>query len=183
MLELLRAYKRFDPAANSLLEIALLYPGVKAQAMHRMAHALYGRKVPVIPRLISELSRWLTGIEIHPGARIGKNVIIEHGMGTVIGETSEIGDDVVILHGVTLGARNIRVGSRGKRHPTIGRGATLCAGAQIVGAVTVGESATVGANAVVLGDVRPGAVAVGVPARGLGGELREGDVVEFRRTA
>jgi serine O-acetyltransferase len=165
MLELLRAYKKFDPAAQSLLEIALLYPGVKAQAMHRIAHALYRQGIPVIPRMVSELSRWLTGIEIHPGARIGKNVIIEHGMGTVIGETAEVEDCVVILHGVTLGAKNIRDAARGKRHPTIKHGATLCAGVQVVGAITVGEGAMIGANSVVLSDVPANSVAAGVPAR------------------
>jgi serine O-acetyltransferase len=165
MFDLLRAYKQFDPAAQSLLEVALLYPGVKAQAFHRVAHWLYRMRVPVLPRLVSELSRWLTGIEIHPGARIGRNVIIEHGMGTVIGETAEVEDDVVILHGVTLGARHIRGANPGKRHPTVRKGATLCAGAQIVGAVTVGEGAMVGANSVVLADVPAGGVAVGVPAR------------------
>lgn len=165
MLELLQAYKRFDPAARSLIEIALLYPGVKAQLFHRVAHTAYLWDVPIVPRLLSEVSRWLTGIEIHPGATLGRNVIIEHGMGTVIGETAEIADDVVILHGVTLGARHIRNAVAGKRHPTVRRGATLCAGAKIVGAVVIGEGATVGTNSVVLEDVPSGAVAVGSPAR------------------
>jgi serine O-acetyltransferase len=162
MLSLLRAYKANDPAARNLLEVALLYPGVKAIFFHRLAHPLYVMKIPFLPRLISELSRWLTGIEIHPGATIGKHLVIDHGMGVVIGETAIVGDDCLIFHGSTLGGRGA---ATGKRHPTLGSRVLVGAGAKILGAINVGDNAKIGANAVVTHDVPADATAVGIPAR------------------
>jgi len=152
-----------DPAARSTPEIVLAYPGVHAVWVYRVAHRAW--RVPglrVLARVISNVGRSLTGVEIHPGATIGRRFFIDHGMGVVIGETAEVGDDVMIYHGVTLGGRSM---SRGKRHPTLQDGVTVGAGARILGPVTVGAGAQVGANAVVVRDVPPGAVVVGVPGR------------------
>mgnify|MGYP000229955704 FL=1 len=151
-----------DPAAVNIIEVLLAYPGLHAILFHRVAHWLYRRGVPVIPRLISHLSRFLTGIEIHPGARIGKGFFIDHGMGVVIGETAEIGDNVTLYQGVTLGGTGKE---RGKRHPTIGNNVVISAGAKILGAITIGDGSKIGAGAVVLRDVPPYSTAVGVPAR------------------
>ena len=151
-----------DPAAANLLEVLLTYPGLHALLLHRLAHSLHRRGVPVIPRLISHLNRWLTGIEIHPGATIGRRFFIDHGMGVVIGETSEIGDNVTLYQGVTLGGTGKE---KGKRHPTLGNEVMVGVGAKILGAVTIGDHARVGAGAVVLSDVPPHATAVGVPAK------------------
>jgi serine O-acetyltransferase len=160
-MSLLDAYKKNDPAAKSMLEVALLYPGVKAIILHRLANLLYIWGVPFLPRLISEIGRWFTGIEIHPGAKIGKRLVIDHGMGVVIGETAEVGDDCLIYHGVTLGG----VGGFGKRHPTIGNRVMLGAGAKCLGNIFIGDDARIGANAVVTKDVPASATALGVPAR------------------
>lgn len=162
MFNLIKAYKRKDPSARNSFEILLLYPGVKALAAHRIAHCLNRWKVPFFPRLIAELSRWLTGIEIHPGAVLGKNIVIDHGMGVVIGETAIVGDDVLIFHGVTLGAAKL---TQGKRHPTIGNGVTIGAGSKILGNIIIGENAHIGANSVVLVSVLPNTNVVGIPAR------------------
>lgn len=162
MLDLLRAYKKNDPAARNLLEVALLYPGVKAVFFHRLAHPLYRLGVPFLPRLIAEISRWISGIEIHPGAVIGKRLVIDHGMGVVIGETAQVGDDCLIFHGSTLGGRGV---ARGKRHPTLGNGVMVGAGAKILGPLSIGDGARIGANAVVTRDVPAFATAVGAPAR------------------
>ncbi|MBI2941377.1 MAG: serine O-acetyltransferase [Chloroflexi bacterium] len=151
-----------DPAARGLIEVLLAYPGLHALLVHRVAHALHRCGIPVLPRLISHLNRFLTGIEIHPGAKIGKGFFIDHGMGVVIGETSEVGDFVTMYQGVTLGGTGQE---RGKRHPTIGNHVLIGVGAKILGAVTVGDHARIGAGAVVLRDVPPGGTAVGVPAR------------------
>lgn len=151
-----------DPAARSGLEIALLYPGLHAIWAHRLWHALWVRRVRFLARAGSQVTRWLTGIEIHPGATIGRRFFIDHGMGVVIGETAEVGDDVMLYHGVTLGGRQ-REG--GKRHPTIEDGVAVGAGAKILGPVTVGAGSVVGANAVVTKDAPPDSVLVGIPAK------------------
>ncbi|MCF4119705.1 serine O-acetyltransferase [Antribacter sp. KLBMP9083] len=151
------------PAPRSLLEVALAYPGVHAVWTHRVVHRMWRHPALRLPaRLLSQLSRAATGIEIHPGARIGHRLFIDHGMGVVIGETTVVGDDVMLFHGVTLGGRSMR---RGKRHPTLGDRVMVGAGAKVLGPVWIGDDAQVGANAVVVKDVPPGAVAVGVPAR------------------
>lgn len=156
------AARRGDPAARGGLEIALLYPGLHAVWAHRLWHALWVRRVRFVARAGSQATRWLTGIEIHPGARIGRRFFIDHGMGVVIGETAEIGDDVMLYHGVTLGGRT-RDG--GKRHPTLEDGVAVGAGAKILGPVRVGARSVVGANAVVTRDAPPDSILVGIPAR------------------
>lgn len=162
VIDFLRAYKNYDPAAKSLLEIALLYPGPKAVLLHRLAHFFYGLKLFFIARLVSESSRWHTGIEIHPGAQIGRRLVIDHGMGVVIGETAEVGDDCIIFHGVTLGGMKF---DPVKRHPTVGNKVLIGAGAKILGPIHLGNGCKVGANAVVTKDVPAGAVAIGNPAK------------------
>ncbi len=155
-------YER-DPAAKGLLEVLLCYPGLHAVWGYRLAHRLWnrGRGGRLVARLISHLMRWLTGVEIHPGASLGRRVTIDHGTGVVIGETAEIGDDVHMYHGVTLGGdTNEPV----KRHPTVEDGAQLGANATLLGDITIGEDAAVGAGSVVTGDVEPGATVIGVPA-------------------
>jgi serine O-acetyltransferase len=149
-----------DPAARHPLEVVLAYPGFHARQLHRLAHALQKRDVPVLPRVISHLSRLLTGIEIHPGAQIGEGLFIDHGMGVVIGETTVIGDDCHLYQGVTLGGTS-RL--RTKRHPTLGSGVTVGANASVIGAVTVGDNARIGAGSVVVTNVPPNATVVGVP--------------------
>ena len=158
----LTAAKLRDPAARTGLEIALLYPGLHAIWAHRVWHALWLRRLRFLARTGSQLTRWLTGIEIHPGAVIGRRFFIDHGMGVVIGETAEVGDDVMLYHGVTLGGRTR---DAGKRHPTLGDGVAVGAGAKILGPVTIGAGSVVGANAVVTRDAPEDSVLVGVPAR------------------
>ena len=157
------AARRHDPAARSALEVALLYPGVHAVWAHRVAHRLWTTSPLLHPlgRAVSQLARFFTGIEIHPGATIGPRLFIDHGMGVVIGETAVIGADVMLYHGSTLGGRSL---NRGKRHPTVGDRVTVGAGAKVLGAITIGDDASIGANAVVVKDVPPGGIAVGVPA-------------------
>jgi serine O-acetyltransferase len=152
-----------DPAARSTWEVLTCYPGLHALVMHRWAHAAWQGGWRWLGRFISHLSRWLTGIEIHPGATIGRCVFIDHGMGLVIGETAEIGDECTLYHGVTLGGTSLERGS--KRHPTLGRGVIVSAGAKVLGGFTVGDGARVGSNAVLMQAVPPGATAVGIPAR------------------
>jgi serine O-acetyltransferase len=152
-----------DPAARSRWEVLTCYPGLHALWMHRIAHALWQRGFRWLGRFISNVSRFLTGIEIHPGAKIGRRVFIDHGMGVVIGETAEIGDDCTLYQGVTLGGTSLARGA--KRHPTLGRGVIVSAGAKVLGGFTVGDGARVGSNAVVLKEVPAGATAVGIPAR------------------
>ena len=152
-----------DPAARSRWEVLTCYPGLHALVLHRMAHACWTMGLKWLGRFISHVSRWFTGIEIHPGAVIGERVFIDHGMGVVMGETVEIGDGCTIYQGVTLGGTSLYKGT--KRHPTLGRGAIIGAGAKVLGAFTVGEGAKVGSNAVVVKEVPPGATAVGNPAR------------------
>lgn len=160
--DLIRAYKSYDPAAKSMFEILFLYPGPKAIFFHRLAHLFYLLKLYFIARLISEFSRFLTGIEIHPGAKIGKRLVIDHGMGIVIGETSEIGDDCIIFHGVTLGGVKF---IPDKRHPTVGKGVLIGAGAKVLGPIKLGDHCRIGANSVVIREVLPGEKVVGVQAR------------------
>jgi len=160
--ETIRAYRERDPAARSDVEVLLCYPGLHAVLWHRLAHGLWRRGMVLPARLISHLGRFLTGIEIHPGARIGRRLIIDHGMGVVIGETAEIGDDVYLYHQVTLGGTS---SARGKRHPTIGNGVIVGAGAKVLGGITIGENARVGANAVVVEAVAANTTVVGIPAR------------------
>ncbi|MEA1959828.1 MAG: serine O-acetyltransferase [Bacillota bacterium] len=151
-----------DPAARSVLEILVCYPGFKAILHHRVAHFLYNKKRYFLARLLSHISRHLTGIEIHPGARIGKGFFIDHGSGIVIGETAEIGDDVTLYQGVTLGGTGKE---KGKRHPTIGNNVTISAGAKILGSFTVGNNVKVGGGSVVLKAVPDNCTVVGVPGR------------------
>ena len=160
--ETLRAYQARDPAARSRLEIFLLYQGVHAIIYHRFAHWFYCHKLKFIARIISQWSRFWTGIEIHPGAKIGRRLVIDHGMGIVIGETSEIGDDCLLYHGVTLGGTGK---DQGKRHPTIGNNVMISTGAKVLGPFKVGDGARIAANAVVLQEVPEGATAVGIPAQ------------------
>ncbi|MBQ3134322.1 MAG: serine O-acetyltransferase [Oscillospiraceae bacterium] len=160
--ELLGAYQKRDPAARSKLEIFLLYQGVHAVIDHRIAHFFYRHKMKFIARVVSQWSRFWTGIEIHPGATIGKRLVIDHGMGIVIGETAEIGDDCLLYHGVTLGGTGK---DQGKRHPTIGNNVLVSTGAKVLGPFKVGDNARIAANAVVLSEVPANATAVGIPAQ------------------
>jgi serine O-acetyltransferase len=154
-----------DPAARSRLEVVLCYPGFHSMLFHRVAHWLWSRNWLVLGRFVSHLGRLMTGIEIHPGAKIGRRLFIDHGMGVVIGETAEIGDDVTLYQGVTLGGTSLH---HEKRHPTLGNGVIVGSGAQILGGFTVGRDARVGANAVVLAEVPPGTTVVGIPAKPVG---------------
>ena len=159
---LLEAYQRRDPAARSKLEVFLLYQGVHAVIFHRVSHWLWRHNCRFLARLNSQIARHCTGIEIHPGATIGKRLVIDHGMGIVIGETAEVGDDCLIYHGVTLGGTGK---DQGKRHPTIGNNVLLSTGSKVLGPFKVGDGARIAANAVVLKEVPEDATAVGVPAR------------------
>lgn len=151
-----------DPAARSQFEVLTTYPGVHALIFHRMAHALWQIRLRWLARFTAHFARWITGIEIHPCAKIGRRVFIDHGMGVVIGETAEIGDDCTLYHGVTLGGTSW---NKGKRHPTLEAGVVIGAGAKILGPITLGAGAKVGSNAVVVKDVPAGATAIGIPAR------------------
>jgi len=166
-----------DPAAKSKLSVILTYPGVKAVFFHQIAHFFCLAKFDLIARIISQFSRFLTGIEIHPRAKIGKNLFIDHGMGVVIGETSEIGDNVTIYHMVTLGGIAPSINSNEqrliKRHPTLKDNVVVGSGAQILGPVTIGANSKIGANAVVTKDVPENAVMVGIPARNVGTATKE----------
>ena len=160
--EMIQAYRERDPAARSSVEVLLCYPGLHAVLWHRVAHGLWMRDFILAARMLSHLGRFLTGIEIHPAARIGRRLIIDHGMGVVIGETAEVGDDVYLYHQVTLGGTS---SARGKRHPTIGNNVIVGAGAKVLGGITVGDNARVGANAVVVSAVAANTTVVGIPAR------------------
>lgn len=153
---------REDPAAKSVLEIILCYPGFHAILMHRLAHSLYEADIPILPRFVSQLSRFLTGIEIHPGAKIGRRFFIDHGMGVVIGETAEIGDDVLIYQGVTLGGTG---NEQGKRHPTIGNNVVIGTGAKVLGSIRIGNDVKIGAGSVVVRPVPDHSTVVGIPGR------------------
>ena len=166
-----------DPAAKSKLSLILTYPGVKAVFFHKLAHFFSVAKFDLIARIISQFSRFLTGIEIHPGAKIGKNLFIDHGMGVVIGETSKIGDNVTIYHMVTLGGISPSINSNDqrqtKRHPTLMDNVVVGSGAQILGPVVVGKNSKIGANAVVTKDVPENAVMIGIPAKNVGTATEE----------
>jgi len=151
-----------DPAAKSIWEVILCYPGFHAIILHRIAHYLYKKNLVLLPRLISQFSRWITGIEIHPGAKIGDGLFIDHGTGVVIGETAEVGNNVTIYQGVTLGGTGKE---KGKRHPTIGNNVVISTGAKILGSITVGDNARIGAGSVVLKPVPPNTTVVGVPGK------------------
>ena len=163
--EYLDSIRARDPAAKSRIEVLLLYPGVHALALHRFSHWLWGKGLRFLPRFISQTGRFLTGIEVHPGAKIGKYFFMDHGMGIVIGETAEIHDNVTMYHGVTLGGTTYNPNRVSKRHPTIESDVTIGAGAQILGGIIIGRGAKIGANAVVVKDVTPGASVVGIPAK------------------
>ena len=169
MIDYLESIKKRDPAAKSLLSVILTYPGVKAVFFHQISNFFYKAGFDLIARIISQTIRFFTGIEIHPGAKIGKNLFIDHGMGVVIGETSEIGDNVTIYHNVTLGGSSPSIDSERqrheKRHPTIGNDVVIGSGAQIIGPIKVGNNSRIAANAVVVKDVPENATMVGIPAR------------------
>ena len=177
MSEFLQSIIDRDPAAKSKLSLILTYPGVKAVFFHRLAHFFSVAKFDLIARIISQFSRFLTGIEIHPGAKIGKNLFIDHGMGVVIGETSEIGDNVTIYHMVTLGGISPSINSNNqrniKRHPTLMDNIVVGSGAQILGPVIVGKNSKIGANAVVTKNVEENAVMIGIPAKNVGTATEE----------
>ena len=162
LLETLNAYQKRDPAARSKLEIFLLYAGVHATLYHRLAHWLYRHRLRFLARCVSQWSRFWTGIEIHPGATIGRRLVIDHGTGIVIGETAQLGDDVLLYQGVTLGGTGK---DTGKRHPTLGNNVLVGAGAKVLGPITIHDNARIAAGAVVLQEVPEGATAVGVPAQ------------------
>jgi len=168
------AFER-DPAAISTLEVLLAYPGFHARQFHRLAHTLFRWRIPVLPRLISHISRFLTGIEVHPGAKIGEGLFIDHGMGVVIGETSEIGDNVTLYQGVTLGGTSHQ---RAKRHPTLGNNVVVGVGAQLIGDITIGDNTKVGAGSVVVNSVPANATVVGVPGRVVAVRNPDTDTVE-----
>ena len=169
MIEYLESIKKRDPAAKSILSIILTYPGVKAVFFHQISNFFYKAGFDLIARIISQTVRFFTGIEIHPGAKLGKNLFIDHGMGVVIGETSEVGDNVTIYHAVTLGGSSPSIDSEKqrheKRHPTIGHDVVIGSGAQIIGPVKVGNNSRIAANAVVVKDVPENATMVGIPAK------------------
>lgn len=167
--ELVTSILARDPAATSPLEVLLCYPSVHVQIAHAITHALYRCGLRLLPRMLSQLARGFTGIEIHPGARLGRRLFLDHGMGIVIGETAEIGDDCLIYHGVTLGGTGKE---SAKRHPTLGNGVVVGAGAKVLGNITIGDGARIGANSVVLRDVPPGATVVGIPGRVVEGRDR-----------
>jgi serine O-acetyltransferase len=160
--ESIRTYRERDPAARSWLEVFLCYPGLHAVMWHRLSHWLWRHKLRLLGRFSSHIARWLTGIEIHPGARVGRRLVIDHGMGVVIGETAEVGDDCYFYHQVTLGVARA---SGGKRHPSVGNNVIIGAGAKVLGPIMVGDNARVGANSVVLENVPNDITVVGIPAR------------------
>ncbi len=168
-----------DPAARGILEVLLCYPGLHAIWLHRIAHFFWQKRLLFIGRFISHISRWLTGIEIHPGAKVGRRFFIDHGMGVVIGETTEIGDDVLMYQGVVLGGTSLE---KKKRHPTLGNDVVVGAGAIVLGAITIGAGAKIGAGSVIIRDVPAGATAVGVPGRiGKGFSAREIQALEHSK--
>ena len=151
-----------DPAARTKLEVFLLYPSIHARLAHMISHFLYKKNLLFLARLISQIARFLTGIEIHPGATLGAGILIDHGMGVVIGETAELGDRITIYHGTTLGGTGKE---KGKRHPTVGNNVVIGAGAKILGNISIGSNSKIGANSVVINDVPEGATVVGIPGR------------------
>ena len=170
-----------DPAARTGWEVLTCYPGLHALVLHRSAHACWNADFKWLARFISNFSRWATGIEIHPGANIGERVFFDHAMGVVVGETAEIGDDCTIYQGVTLGGTALYKGT--KRHPTLGRGVVVGAGAKVLGGFTVGDNARIGSNAVVTKPVPPGATAVGIPARIIAAQVDGAQIADDRFSA
>ncbi len=160
--ELVRTYRERDPAARSSIEVLLCYPGLHAVLWHQLSHFMWNRRLYLLARLSSHLARFFTGIEIHPAARLGRRLVIDHGMGVVIGETAEVGDDCYFYHQVTLGVART---ASGKRHPTVGNNVIIGAGAKVLGPITVGDNARIGSNAVVLDPVPADTTVVGIPAR------------------
>ena len=171
----IQAVFNHDPAVKNVWEIFFAYPGFHARQFHRLAHTLWKWHIPFFPRVISHFSRFLTGIEIHPGAEIGKGFFIDHGMGVVIGETSQIGDNVVLYQGVTLGGTSLQ---KKKRHPTLGNNVVIGTGAKLIGAITIGDNSKVGAGSVVITTVPPNATVVGVPGRVVEIRNPDTDIVE-----
>ena len=171
----IKATYAHDPAAVSIWEILFAYPGFQARQWHRVAHTLHRWRIPVLPRLISHLSRFLTGIEIHPGVKIGEGVFIDHGMGVVIGETAVIGENTVIYQGVSLGGTSLQ---KAKRHPTLGKNVVVGAGAQVIGNVTIGDNSKIGAGSVVINSVPANATVIGVPGRVVGIRNPDTDTME-----
>ena len=180
MNEFLESIRKRDPAAKSILGIIITYPGVKAVFMHKISHFFYQAGFELLARIISQVTRFFTGVEIHPGAKIGKNLFIDHGMGVVIGETSEIGNNVTIYHAVTLGGISPSIDSERqrheKRHPSIGNDVVIGSGAQILGPVKVGNNSRIAANAVVVNDVKENATVIGIPAK----EIKIGNKGTFK---
>jgi serine O-acetyltransferase len=168
---------RKDPAARSTLEVLCCYPGLHAVWLHRLAHWLWRKRLRLLGRLVSHVSRWLTGIEIHPGAEIGRRFFVDHGMGVVIGETAQIGEDVLLYQGVVLGGTSLQ---KGKRHPTLGNDVVVGTGAAILGPITIGDGAKIGAGSVVVRPVQAGATVVGVPARPTGRAEAQRPAVDLR---
>jgi serine O-acetyltransferase len=171
----IRAALEHDPAARNAWQVVFVYPGFYARQFHRMEHTLWNWHIPVLPRLMAHITRFLTGIEIHPGARIGEGFFIDHGMGVVIGETAEIGDGVSLYQGVTLGGTSMQ---KTKRHPTLGNNVVIGAGAKIIGAITIGDNSKIGAGSVVTNTVPPHATVVGVPGRVVEIRYPDTDTVE-----
>jgi len=178
LFDLVCAYRKYDPATSSRLEILLLYPGVRAWIMHSFAHKFYQWKIPFLPRMLSEFTRLITGIDIHPGAQIGNRVIMDHGTGIVIGETAIVHDDVLIYQGVTLGGTSLE---RSKRHPTVESHCVLGGGAKILGNITIGRGSRVGANSVVIKSVPPSSTVVGIPGKIVQSPFIEGHELEHNR--
>ena len=170
--EMVQTYRERDPAARSSVEILLCYPGMHAVMWHQLSHGLWNRGFLLLGRFSSHLARWLTGIEIHPAAKLGRRLVIDHGMGVVIGETAEIGDDCYLYHQVTLGVART---SGGKRHPTVGNNVIIGAGAKVLGPITIGNNARIGSNAVVLDSVPADTTMVGIPARPVDRKLPRSD--------
>ena len=160
--DLIKSVKKNDPAIRNVLEVFLCYPGLHAVWMYRVSHIFYNYKLYLIARIINYISRMITGVDIHPGAKIGKRLFIDHAQGVVIGETAIVGDDVVMFHGTTLGGTGK---DKGKRHPTIGNNVVIGCGAKVLGNITIGDNAKIGANAVVLKDVPANSTSVGIPAK------------------
>jgi serine O-acetyltransferase len=177
MIQLIKDYKKYDPAAKSIWEVVLLYPGIKALFFHRIAHFLFQFKIPFFPRFFSEVSRFLTGIEIHPGAQMGR-VIIDHGMGVVIGETAIVEDGVIIYQGVSLAGTSLEPI---KRHPTICKGVVIGAGAKVLGNITIGEHSRIGANSVVVESAPAGSTIVGIPGRVIKRAIKEGEELHHEK--
>ncbi len=171
----IRAILENDPAATGTLEVLVAYPGFHARQFHRLSHTLFRWHIPVLPRFMSHVNRFLTGIEIHPGARIGEGVFIDHGMGVVIGETAEIGDGVILHQGITLGGTSRQ---RTKRHPTLGDNVVVGVGAQLIGNITIGDNSKVGAGSVVVTSVPANATVIGVPGRVVAIRNPDSDTVE-----